>query len=41
MGFSIDGLQRRTRLRVFIDYNYPETIFGRLFEPTLGPIYAH
>lgn len=40
MGFEIQALGGHSRLRVFIDYDYPETPAGKLLGPLLGPVYA-
>jgi len=32
--------QRASRLRVFIDYDYPATIAAKVLGPMFGPIYA-
>ncbi|MFC0808897.1 SRPBCC family protein [Ensifer sp. P24N7] len=40
MGFEIDTLGETSRLRVFIDYEYPPSLAGRFLGPLFGPIYA-
>ena len=40
MGFEIHASGGRSRLRVFIDYDYAATSMGSLLGPLLGPIYA-
>lgn len=41
MGFEIIALGRAaSRLRVFIDYDYPAAIAAKFLGPMFGPIYA-
>jgi len=40
MGFEISTSGEASRLRVFIDYDYPATYVGRRLGPIFGPIYA-
>ncbi|MCG5485519.1 MAG: SRPBCC family protein [Sinorhizobium meliloti] len=40
MGFEISALGKASRLRVFIDYDYPATIAAKFLGPVFGPIYA-
>ncbi|KQW72760.1 SRPBCC family protein [Ensifer sp. Root127] len=40
MGFEISGSDDGSRLRVFIDYDYPATSAGKLLGPLFGPVYA-
>ncbi len=41
MGFEISALGRAaSRLRVFIDYDYPATIAAKFLGAMFGPIYA-
>jgi hypothetical protein len=40
MGFEIEAAQEGSDLRVFIDYNLPVTLTGRLMGGFLGPMYA-
>ncbi|MCD2185445.1 SRPBCC family protein [Rhizobium sp. GN54] len=40
MGFEIEAMQEFSNLRVFIDYNLPATLTGRLIGTFLGPVYA-
>jgi hypothetical protein len=40
MGFEIHGSGSPSRLRVFINYNNPATLTGRLIGPLVGPLYA-
>jgi hypothetical protein len=40
MGFEIDEKQGGSRLRVFIDYDLPQGLIGRLLGALLAPIYA-
>ena len=40
MGFEVDGDGGGSRLRVFIDYDRPSTLWGRLLGALLAPLYA-
>lgn len=40
MGFEINPSGQASRLRVFIDYDYPPTIAAKFLGPMFGPIYA-
>ncbi|SOC35654.1 polyketide cyclase/dehydrase/lipid transport protein [Rhizobium subbaraonis] len=40
MGFEIEARQEGSDLRVFIDYDLPATLIGRLIGSFLGPMYA-
>ncbi|WP_312361831.1 SRPBCC family protein [Agrobacterium sp.] len=40
MGFDIEAMKEFSDLRVFIDYNLPVTLTGRLMGGFLGPMYA-
>lgn len=40
MGFEINASGHASRLRVYIDYDYPGTFAGKLLGPLFGPIYA-
>ncbi|MEJ6846871.1 polyketide cyclase [Sinorhizobium fredii] len=40
MGFEIGDSDGAARLRVFIDYDYPGSVLGRILGWTFGPIYA-
>lgn len=40
MGFEIDASDGASRLRVFIDYDFPGTLAGKLLGPLLGSVYA-
>lgn len=41
MGFEINPSGQASRLRVYIDYDYPGTFASKLLGPLFGPIYAH
>lgn len=41
MGFEIDASGQSSRLRVFIDYDNPDSVAGRIVGAIFGPIYAH
>ncbi|THK39177.1 SRPBCC family protein [Ensifer sp. MPMI2T] len=40
MGFEIAASGQFCRLRVFIDYDYPNSVAGRMLGALFGPIYA-
>ncbi|CAN7383817.1 polyketide cyclase [Pararhizobium sp. LjRoot235] len=40
MGFEINASGQASRLRVYIDYDYPGTLAGKLLGPLFAPTYA-
>ncbi|MDK1491180.1 SRPBCC family protein [Sinorhizobium sp. 7-81] len=40
LGFEIEAAGQSSRLRVFIDYDYPRSVLGRILGWIFGPIYA-
>lgn len=41
MGFEIAAVSHRSKLRVFIEYDQPHAIAGRLLGSLFAPVYAH
>jgi hypothetical protein len=40
MGFAIDDAGSNAKLRVFIDYDHPKSLIGRLLAPVFASLYA-